>query len=129
GQTCVTANRIYVQSSVYAEFASRKRSPRSRPGMASTTTRTSTPLFVPPTAHSPPTARTARSSTTPALEKVQAHVDDAIALGTQVRVGKAVPATSFLHPTVLSDVPPAARVNPEKTFGPLAALTRFETEK
>ena len=44
--------------------------------------------------------------------------------------GKRLPgAGSFFAPTVLSDVPPAALVNQEETFGPLAALTKFETEE
>jgi succinate-semialdehyde dehydrogenase/glutarate-semialdehyde dehydrogenase len=61
---------------------------------------------------------------------VQAHVDDAVALGAQVLVGgKSIPGTSFFHPTVLCDVPAGARVNSEETFGPLAALTKFETEE
>jgi succinate-semialdehyde dehydrogenase/glutarate-semialdehyde dehydrogenase len=60
---------------------------------------------------------------------VQAHVDDAVALGAQVLVGgTSIPNTSFFHPTVLCDVPAAARLNTEETFGPLAALIKFETE-
>ncbi|KAJ7769668.1 succinate-semialdehyde dehydrogenase [Mycena maculata] len=115
GQTCVAANRIYVQSSVYAEFASRltEKVAAFKTGNGLDKDTTHGPLI-----H------------TRALEKVQAHVDDAIALGAQVLVGgTAVPGTSFFPPTVLSDVPPGARVNTEETFGPLAALTRFETEE
>lgn len=66
-----------------------------------------------------------------AVEKVQRHVDDALAKGAQlVHGGKRLPgAGSFFAPTVLSDVPADALVNQEETFGPLAALTRFETEE
>lgn len=66
-----------------------------------------------------------------AIEKVQHHVEDAVAQGAQVLLGgKRIPgAGSFFAPTVLSDVPPNALVNKEETFGPLAALTRFETEE
>ena len=66
-----------------------------------------------------------------AVEKVQGHVDDALAQGAQLLLGgKRLPgAGSFFAPTVLSDVPANARVNTEETFGPLAALTRFETEE
>jgi succinate-semialdehyde dehydrogenase/glutarate-semialdehyde dehydrogenase len=61
---------------------------------------------------------------------VQAHVDDAVALGAQVLVGgTSIPGTSFFHPTVLCDVPTSARINSEETFGPLAALIKFETEE
>ena len=65
-----------------------------------------------------------------AVEKVERHVEDALSQGAQLLVGgKRIPgAGSFFAPTVLSDVPAAALVNAEETFGPLAALTRFETE-
>ncbi|KAJ7075659.1 succinate-semialdehyde dehydrogenase [Mycena belliarum] len=115
GQTCVCANRIYVHSSVYAEFASRlaEKMAAFKIGNGLDESTTHGPLI-----H----AR--------AMEKVQAHVDDAVALGAQVLVGgKSIPGTSFFHPTLLSDVPAAARVNSEETFGPLAALTKFETEE
>ncbi|KAJ7756186.1 succinate-semialdehyde dehydrogenase [Mycena metata] len=114
GQTCVCANRIYVQSSVYAEFASRLAEKVSafKVGNGLDESTTHGPLI-----H------------TRALEKVQAHVDDAVALGAQVLVGgTSVPGTSFFNPTVLSDVPLTARINNEETFGPLAALIKFETE-
>lgn len=65
-----------------------------------------------------------------AVEKVQQHLDDAIERGAQVLVGgKVIPKTSFFVPTVLSDVPVDAQVNREETFGPLAALIKFETEE
>ncbi len=66
-----------------------------------------------------------------AIEKVQRHVDDALAQGAQLLLGgKRIEGPgSFFAPTVLSDVPHHALVNQEETFGPLAALTRFETEE
>ena len=66
-----------------------------------------------------------------AVEKVQRHVDDALAQGAQLLLGgkRISGAGSFFAPTVLSDVPADALVNKEETFGPLAALTRFETEE
>jgi len=42
--------------------------------------------------------------------------------------GKAVPNSNFFTPTILSDVPLDATLNTEETFGPLAALVKFETE-
>lgn len=42
--------------------------------------------------------------------------------------GKAVENTNFFLPTVLSDVPAGALLNQEETFGPLAAICKFETE-
>ncbi|KAJ7718603.1 aldehyde dehydrogenase [Mycena maculata] len=115
GQTCVGTNRIYVQSSVYTEFASRlmEKVAAFKIGNCLGKDTTHGPLI-----H------------TRAVEKVQAHVDDATALGAQVLVGgKVIPGTSFFHPTVLSDVPPAARVDCGEAFRPLAALMRFETEE
>ena len=65
-----------------------------------------------------------------ALEKVIRHVDDAVARGAQILVGgQAVPDTTIYAPTVLCDVSPDAALNQEETFGPLAALIKFETEE
>ena len=65
-----------------------------------------------------------------AVNKVAKHVDDAVSKGAQILVGGKrldVPG-SFFAPTVLSDVPSNALINDEETFGPLAALIKFETE-
>ncbi|KAJ7058214.1 Aldehyde/histidinol dehydrogenase [Mycena amicta] len=115
GQTCVCANRIYVQSTVYAEFASRlsEKVAEFKVGNGLDESSTHGPLI-----HDR------------AVEKVQAHIADAIALGAQVLVGgTAVEGTSFFNPTILADVPAKARLNSEETFGPLAALIKFETEE
>jgi len=114
GQTCICANRIYVQSSVYADFASRLAEKVSafKVGNGLEEGTTHGPLI-----HSR------------AAEKVTRHVDDAVAKGAQVLVGgKVLPNTSFFMPTVLSDVPSDATLNKEETFGPLAAICKFETE-
>lgn len=66
------------------------------------------------------------------MEKVSKHVDDAVAKGAQVLVGgKRVLGLngSFFSPTVLSDVPTGTFIDDEETFGPLAALIKFETEE
>ena len=62
---------------------------------------------------------------------MQRHVDDAVSKGAQVLLrGKRLPGVgSVFAPTVLSDVPAGALVNKGETFGPVAALTRFETEE
>lgn len=65
-----------------------------------------------------------------AVEKVESHVKDAISRGAQVLVGgKAEPNSNFYFPTVLSDVPADALLTDEETFGPVAALIKFETEE
>ncbi|KAL0950178.1 hypothetical protein HGRIS_010171 [Hohenbuehelia grisea] len=115
GQTCVCANRIYVQSSVYAEFASRlaEKVAAFKVGNGLDEETTHGPLIHPR-----------------ALEKVTRHVDDAIQHGAKVLVGgKAIPDSAFFLPTVLSDVPANALVGQEETFGPVAALIKFETEE
>jgi len=67
---------------------------------------------------------------TRAVDKVERHVNDAVEKGAQVLVGgKRIPNSSFFTPTVLSDVPANAAINQEETFGPLAALCKFETEE
>ncbi|KIK67577.1 hypothetical protein GYMLUDRAFT_36313 [Collybiopsis luxurians FD-317 M1] len=115
GQTCVCANRIYVHSSVYAEFASRlaEKVAAFKVGNGLDESTTHGPLI-----HSRATA------------KVTRHVEDAITKGAQVLVGgKVVENTNFFQPTVLSDVASDALINNEETFGPLAALVKFDTEE
>ncbi|KAF4575267.1 succinate semialdehyde dehydrogenase NADP+ linked [Pleurotus pulmonarius] len=114
GQTCVCANRIYVQASIYDEFAARlaDKVAQFKVGNGLDSTTTHGPLI-----HSR------------AVEKVIRHVDDAVASGAQVLVGgKPIPDSSFYLPTLLSDVPTTALVNQEETFGPVAALIKFTTE-
>ncbi|KAF8914354.1 succinate-semialdehyde dehydrogenase [Gymnopilus junonius] len=115
GQTCVCANRIYVQSSVYAEFSSRlaERVAQFKVGNGLEEGTTHGPLI-----HER------------AVQKVERHVNDAVQKGAQILVGgKAIPDTTFFMPTVLSDVPTDALINTEETFGPLAAICKFETEE
>lgn len=115
GQTCVCANRIYVQSSVYADFASKlaEKVAAFRVGNG----------FDDETTHGPLIHEKA-------IEKVQKHIDDAVSRGAQlIHGGKRLEgAGSFFAPTILAEVPSDADVCREETFGPLAALVRFETE-
>lgn len=66
-----------------------------------------------------------------AVAKVKRHVDDAVAHGAQVLVGGQQPLGpgTFFTPTVLSEVPADAVINKEETFGPIAALIKFDTEE
>ena len=114
GQTCVCANRIYVHSSVYADFASKlaDRVSKFKVGNGLEEGVTHGPLIHPR-----------------AAEKVERHVEDAVSKGAQIMVGgKKIENTAFFMPTVLCDVPSNALLASEETFGPLAALTKFETE-
>ena len=115
GQTCVCANRIYVQSGVYDAFAealtARAEALRVGDGLAGPTDQG--PLI-----------------NTAALDKVERHVADALAGGAQVLTGAhRLPGEGrFYAPTVLSGVRGDALVNREETFGPVAGLVRFTTE-
>jgi len=117
GQTCVCANRIYVHSSVYADFASKlaQKVDSFKVGNGLDKDTTHGPLI-----HDR------------AVEKVQRHVDDAVSKGASVLVGgKRIAELPgyFYEPTVLADVDPHSAFADEETFGPVAALIKFETEE
>ncbi|KAJ9150905.1 Succinate-semialdehyde dehydrogenase [Pleurostoma richardsiae] len=115
GQTCVCANRIYVQKGVAKAFieklVSAVQALKIGPGLDPSTTQG--PLV-----------------NKAAVEKVKEHVDDALSKGAKVEVGGGAPAISgsFFDPTVLSGVTPEMVVSREETFGPLAPVFEFETE-
>jgi len=115
GQTCVCANRIYVQDSVYDAFAAKlaekvkgfKVGPGTEPGVVIG------PLI-----------------DQQGLEKVEKHVADALGKGARVIVGgkRHERGGLFFQPTVLANVTPDMLVSHEETFGPVAPLIRFKTE-
>jgi len=115
GQTCVCANRILVQAGVYEEFAQKlsARAAELKVGAGSEDGVMQGPLI-----------------DAGALDKVEAHVADALARGARVLCGGARHARggNFYQPTVLADVTPAMRVAREETFGPVAPLFRFTSE-
>ena len=116
GQTCVCANRFYVQAGIYDEFARRLikavATLRVGDGLAGPTEQG--PLI---------DAR--------ALAKVKAHIEDAVGKGASIACGGKSHALggNFFEPTVLVGVTPAMRVAREETFGPVAPLFRFDTEE
>ncbi|KAJ8482344.1 hypothetical protein ONZ45_g14980 [Pleurotus djamor] len=115
GQTCVCANRIYVHASVYDEFAAKlaEKVASFKIGNGLEKETTHGPLI-----HGR------------AIEKATRHIEDAVSKGAQILVGgKGVPNTTFFQPTLLSDVPSDALVGSEETFGPVAALIKFNTEE
>ncbi|WP_165820410.1 NAD-dependent succinate-semialdehyde dehydrogenase [Microvirga sp. KLBC 81] len=113
GQTCVSANRIYVQSSVHDEFAE-KFTQRVRTLVVGDG-------FQPDVAVGP--LIDAR-----ALVKIEGHVADALQKGGTVRCGGRRIGTSgtFFEPTVITDVVGTMRLAQEETFGPLAPIIRFD---
>ena len=115
GQTCVTANRIYVQASVYAAFAEKF---SVRLATLSVGRGTDTGVNVGPLIDEQ------------GLAKVEGHVSDAVAKGAKVVIGGKRHALGgrFFEPTLLTDVPKSAKVSKEETFGPIAPLIKFNTE-
>jgi succinate-semialdehyde dehydrogenase/glutarate-semialdehyde dehydrogenase len=115
GQTCVCANRIYVQDGVYDKFA-RKLAEKV------------TELRVGPGTQSG--VQIGPLIEKAALEKVKAHVADAVSGGAKILVGGKPHALGglFFEPTVMTEVKPSMLVSREETFGPVAPLFRFKTE-
>jgi succinate-semialdehyde dehydrogenase/glutarate-semialdehyde dehydrogenase len=119
GQTCICANRIYVQAGIYEPFAERLDAAVEalRVGDGTAPGTDIGPLI-----------------DDAAVAKVEEHVADAVARGARIRVGghRTLPgkgqADRFFAPTVIEDVTPAMRISHEETFGPVAPLMRFATE-
>lgn len=116
GQTCVCANRIYVQSGIYDALTTKlvEAVNALKVGDGREDGVTQGPLI-----------------DERAVAKVQSHIDDATAKGAKVQTGGKLlkPDTTFFEPTVLSEVTQDMRIAKEETFGPLAALFRFDTEQ
>ncbi|MEL7256713.1 MAG: NAD-dependent succinate-semialdehyde dehydrogenase [Pseudomonadota bacterium] len=116
GQTCVCANRIYVQAGVYDAFANKLQGAVSKmkigDGLEEGTQLG--PLI-----------------NSDAIDKVQEHIADATAKGAKIAMGGGEPMESdghFLPPTILTDVTQNMMVSQDETFGPLAPLFKFEDE-
>ncbi len=116
GQTCVCANRIFVQDGIYDAFAERlKQAVESlQVGAGEDDTVDIGPLI-----------------DQAAIDKVQEHVDDAISGGAKVLSGGRAHGLGglFYEPSILVDVPRTAKLMHEETFGPVAPLIRFSTEE
>ena len=115
GQTCVCANRILVQESIYDRFAEKlvqevrkfKVGEGTQPGVSQG------PLI-----------------NDDAIAKVESHVKDAVAKGARVLTGgqRHALGRTFYEPTVLTNVTTGMRLSQEETFGPVAPLFRFRDE-
>lgn len=115
GQTCVCANRLYVQDGVYDAFAEKLQTAVEKLQLGDGLQQgvTTGPLI-----------------DAKAVAKVQEHIEDALSKGARIISG-GKPHTlggNFFQPTILVNVPPAAKVAKEETFGPLAPLFRFKDE-
>jgi succinate-semialdehyde dehydrogenase/glutarate-semialdehyde dehydrogenase len=113
GQTCVCANRLYVQDGVYDAFVARlaERASAIKVGNG----------FEPGVQQGP--MIDAR-----AMAKVEAHVADALAKGATLLTGGQRAGERFYEPTVLANATPDMLCSREETFGPVAPVFRFKTE-
>ena len=115
GQTCVCANRIFVQDGVYDVFAKK--------------------LAAKVAAMPVGNGLEAGVMQGPLIDKnavlkVEEHIADALAKGARVITGgkRHAKGGQFFEPTVLADVTPNMKITNEETFGPVAPLYRFKTE-
>ena len=115
GQTCVCANRFYVQDAVYDEFARRlaRKVAELKVGNGMDEGVTQGPLI-----------------DEAALRKVRGHVEDAVGKGARVLAGGKPHALggTYFEPTILVDVEAGMKCATEETFGPVAPLFRFKDD-
>ena len=116
GQTCINANRVYVQSGVYDRFADMlvARAARLVPGHGTRPDSTLGPVTTPQS-----------------VDRVLAHVADATSKGARVlHGGQRVAGTTgfFVQPTIVGDAKAGMAVAGEESFAPLLSLFRFDTE-
>ena len=113
GQTCVCANRILVQQGIHDAFVAKLCAQVATlvvgDGLAGVTQQG--PLI-----------------NAAAVDKVQRHVQDALARGGKLLAGGALLTGNFFQPTVITAVSPQSALFAEETFGPLAGIVKFATE-
>ena len=116
GQTCVCANRLYVQAGVYDAFAEK---------LVAAVGKLKVGNGFDPEVLQGPLIDFA------AVAKVEDHIQDAVAKGGRVLLGgkRHALGQTFFEPTVLSEVTSQMKVAREETFGPLAPLFRFESDE
>ncbi len=116
GQTCVCANRIFVEDGIYDVFAAKLLDAVRRQvvGDGFTSGVTIGPLI-----------------DEKAVEKAEEHIADAVEHGAKIYCGGKRHALggTFFEPTILLDVPSGTKLMKEETFGPVAPLTRFSSEQ
>ena len=114
GQTCVCANRIYVQSGVYDEFVQKfsAKVQALKVGNGFEDGVLQGPLIEPA-----------------AVAKVQRHLEDALQRGGKIVTGGKPLQGQFFQPTVVADAHSDMLCAKEETFGPFAPVFRFNTEQ
>ncbi len=116
GQTCVCANRIYVQAGIYEQFLAKLSEKVAQIKLGS-------PFEEEVTMGALISER--------AVEKVESHINDALSLGAELVLGgeRHVLGGTFFQPTILKNVTQTMKVAREETFAPLAPIFKFETEE
>lgn len=119
GQTCICANRLYVQSGIYDKFMDRfaKAIEKLKVGRGTQDGVDIGPLI-----------------NDKAIEKVQEHVDDAKSKGATIKVGGEMVklnglADRFYAPTLIDGMTPDMKCASEETFGPVAPVAKFEKDQ
>ena len=115
GQTCVCANRFYVQDGIYDAFAEKF---RAKVATMKVGVGTKAGVVIGPLIEAA------------AVAKVESHIADALGKGARLLLGgrRHHAGELFFEPTILTDVTSDMKVAREETFGPLAPLFRFKTE-
>ena len=115
GQTCVCANRVFVHQGIFDAFAGKFATAVAQLKVGDGFT---------------PGVETGPLISAAAVQKVEAHVADAIARGATLLTGGHLHALGgrFFQPTVLADCTPGMQVCRDETFGPVAPLIRFSSE-
>ncbi len=115
GQTCVCANRLFVQNGIFDEFTKKlaEKVSQLKVGAGIAEGITQGPLI-----------------DAAAIEKIESHVSDAVKKGARLVQGGKRHALggTFFEPTLLADVSAEALIFSEETFGPVAPLFRFNTD-
>ena len=115
GQTCVCANRLFVQDGVFDAFAAKLaiKVAALKVGDGTAEGTTQGPLI-----------------DMAAIEKVESHIKDAVSKGAKLMAGgkRHALGNSFFEPTILADVTADSLIFSEETFGPVAPLFRFKTD-
>ena len=120
GQTCVCPNRVYVQAGVHDAFLDKL---AARVGA----------LQVGPATD--PASQIGPMINARAVDKIERHVQDAVARGARIVVGgkrlrsATCDGPNYFAPTILADVNASMQCSYEETFGPVAPVTRFSTEE
>ena len=114
GQTCISANRIFVQEGIYDEFVSR---------LVDEAAALKVGNGLDPEVKIGPLIEQS------AVDKVDRHVADALERGGELLLGGESLGGLFWQPTVITGVTAEAAMSCEETFGPVAGIARFATEE